>query len=230
MSFQVGIGSLGGTVLFQVALCTPLWTMDMIKIKREAVNSFKATFYKRFVGNINNRGRKGQPDQLFKTFNNNHINVNYKVEVCLEMLLDTKMIYEKNSITTKVYRDKRRLPVYWSSQIPKRYNRNAITSDLNAATRMVSVPGNEIPEIKRKFLNIDYPLRFINSVIKQFSQKSSEMDDFIVPSNWFEIPKKIVFLEIPCCPKNIKLLQSDLPKGLMNLQIFHMVYVWITKR
>ena len=122
MSFQVGIGSLGGTVLFQVALCTPLWTMDMIKIKREAVNSFKATFYKRFVGNINNRGRKGQPDQLFKTFNNNHINVNYKVEVCLEMLLDTKMIYEKNSIT------------------------------------------------------------------------------------------------------------SDLPKGLMNLQIFHMVYVWITKR
>ena len=165
-----------------------------------------------------------------KTFNNNHINVNYTVEVYLEMLLDTKMIYKKNSITTKVYRDKRMLPVYWSSQIPKRYNRNAITSDLNAATRMVSVPGNEIPEIKRKFLSTDYPLRFINSVIKQFSQKSSEMDDFIVPSSLFEILKKIVFLEIPCFPKNIKLLQSDLPKGLMNLQIFHMVYVWITKR
>ena len=146
------------------------------------------------------------------------------------MLLDTKMIYKKNSITTKVYRDKRRLPVYWSSQIPKRYNRNAITSDLNAATRMVSVPGNEIPEIKRKFLSTDYPLRFINSVIKQFSQKSSEMDDFIAPSSLFEIPKKIVFLEIPCFPKNIKLLQSDLPKGLMNLQIFHMAYVLITKR
>ena len=165
-----------------------------------------------------------------KTFNNNHINVNYTVEVYLEMLLDTKMIYKKNSITTKVYRDKRMLPVYWSSQIPKRYNRNAITSDLDAATRMVSVPGNEIPEIKRKFLSTDYPLRFINSVIKQFSQKSSEMDDFIVPSSLFEILKKIVFLEIPCFPKNIKLLQSDLPKGLMNLQIFHMVYVWITKR
>ena len=165
-----------------------------------------------------------------KTFNNNHINVNYTVEVYLEMLLDTKMIYKKNSITTKVYRDKRMLPVHWSSQIPKRYNRNAITSDLNAATRMVSVPGNEIPEIKRKFLSTDYPLRFINSVIKQFSQKSSEMDDFIVPSSLFEILKKIVFLEIPCFPKNIKLLQSDSPKGLMKLQIFHMVYVWITKR
>ena len=39
MSFQVVIGSLGGTVLFQVGLCTPLWTMDMIKINTEAVNS-----------------------------------------------------------------------------------------------------------------------------------------------------------------------------------------------
>ena len=27
MSFQVGIGSLGGTVFFQVGLCTPLQTM-----------------------------------------------------------------------------------------------------------------------------------------------------------------------------------------------------------
>ena len=27
MSFQVGIGSLGGTVFFQVGLCTPLRTM-----------------------------------------------------------------------------------------------------------------------------------------------------------------------------------------------------------
>ena len=29
MSFQVGIGSLGWTVFFQVALCTPLRTMGM---------------------------------------------------------------------------------------------------------------------------------------------------------------------------------------------------------
>ena len=29
MSFQVGIGSLGGTVFFQVGLCTPLRTMEI---------------------------------------------------------------------------------------------------------------------------------------------------------------------------------------------------------
>ena len=30
MSFQVGIGSLGGTVFFQVGLCTPLQTIGVI--------------------------------------------------------------------------------------------------------------------------------------------------------------------------------------------------------
>ena len=29
MSFQVGTGSLGGNVFFQVGLCTPLWTMGV---------------------------------------------------------------------------------------------------------------------------------------------------------------------------------------------------------
>lgn len=28
------------------------------------------------------------------------------------------------------------------------------------------------------------------------------MDDFIVPLSLFEIPKKLVLLEIPYCPKN----------------------------
>ena len=32
MSFQVGIGSLGGTVFFQVGLCTPLRTMNLYDI------------------------------------------------------------------------------------------------------------------------------------------------------------------------------------------------------
>ena len=38
----------------------------------------------------------------------------------------------------------------------------------------------------------DYPLRFINSVVKQSSQKSSGMVDFIIPPTLFEIPKKVV--------------------------------------
>ena len=99
-------------------------------------------------------------------------------------------------------RYEKRLPVHWSSQIPKSYNTNAITSHLNRATRMVSAPGNKILEIKHKFLNAVCPLRFINSVIKQFSQNSSEMDDFIIPPSLFETPQKVVILEIPYHPKN----------------------------
>ena len=39
-------------------------------------------------------------------------------------------------------------------------------------------------------------------MIKQFSQKSSEMDDFIMPSSFFETLQKVVILEIPYYPKN----------------------------
>ena len=49
--------------------------------------------------------------------------------------------------------------------------------------------------IRQKFLNADYPLRFINSVIKQFneklSEKSNEEDDHILPPDFFEIKKQV---------------------------------------
>ena len=95
---------------------------------------------------------------------------NYTVEVCLKKFLDIKLFYENNTIKTKVYHNKRMLPVHWSSPISKQYKRNAITNDLNRTADIASIPGNEIPQIKCKLLNADYPHRFINSVIKQFSQ------------------------------------------------------------
>ena len=67
---------------------------------------------------------------------------------------------------------------------------------------MDNVPRNEIPEIKHKFLNGDYPLKFINSVIKQFRQKSREKDDFTIPPSLFEIQKRIILVEILYCLKN----------------------------
>ena len=51
-----------------------------------------------------------------------------------------------------------------------------MTSDPNRTAHMASIPGNEIPETKRKFFNTDYPL----SVIQKFSQKSSRIGDFIM--------------------------------------------------
>ena len=80
------------------------------------------------------------------------------------------------------------LPVHWSSQIPKRYKRSTILSDLDRVAHMDSIPRNKIAEIKCKFLNDDYPFRFIISVIKQFRQKSSEKDDFIILPSLIGIP------------------------------------------
>ena len=55
---------------------------------------------------------------------------------------------------------------------------------------------------KYKFLNADHPLRFINNVIKKFSQESSEMVDLLTLRSLFEILKKVVLVEIPYCPEN----------------------------
>ena len=49
------------------------------------------------------------------------------------------------------------------------------------ATRIASFPADEIPKIKQKFLNADYPHKFINSVINNFQEKSEETDNYIIP-------------------------------------------------
>ena len=118
-----------------------------------------------------------------------------------QKFLDTKIIYEDNQIKTKVHRNERKLPVHWTSKIPKRYKRNAINADLNRAARIASTFTEEIPTIKQKFLSADYPPRFVNSVIKQFNEKcnGNTQDDYIIPSDFFDIPKPLVLAEIPYC-------------------------------
>ena len=99
-------------------------------------------------------------------------------------------------------RNDRKLLVHWSSKLPKRYKRNAIISDLNRATRIASFQADEIPKIKQKFLNADYPYRFINSDINNSQEKLDGTGDYIIPPGFFDIPKKVVLVDIPYCPKN----------------------------
>ena len=86
----------------------------------------------------------------------------YTVEVKPEIFLDTNGVYSNDVITTEVKRNETKLPVHWSSKVPKRYKRNAIISDLNRASRIATFPADEIPKIKQKILNADYLHRFIN--------------------------------------------------------------------
>ena len=107
-----------------------------------------------------------------------------------------KIIQKNGIVTTEVNQKDRKLPVHWTSRIPKRYKGNSITSDLNRALRISSYLKAEIPKIRQKFLNADYPLRF-NSVIKQFndklSGKSNEEGDYILPPDFFEIRSRLYF-------------------------------------
>ena len=92
-------------------------------------------------------------------------------------------------MTTEVTWKDRKLPVHWTSTIPMRYKRNSITNDLNRALHISSCLNDEISKIRQKFLDADYPLWFINSVIKQFNEilsvKSNEQDDCILPPDFF---------------------------------------------
>ena len=202
----------------------------MTKTELEVVNPSKPKFYKRFVDIINRRN-KNQPDDLFQKLNSNHPNVKYTVEVKPEVFLDTKIVYSNDVITTEVKRNERKLPVHWSSKLPKRYKRNAIISDLNRATRIASSPADEIPKIKQKFLNADYPYRFINSVINNFQEKSEGTDDYIILPGFFDVPKKVVLVDIPYCPKN-----EEFPKHFMKKfaaftdNNYNIRIKWITKK
>ena len=147
--------------------------------------------------------------------------------------IDTKIV-QKN-VTTEVNRKYRKLAVYWTTRIPKGYKRNSIISDLNRALCISSSLTDEIPKVRHKFLNAVYPLRFINSVIKQFnekfSEKSNEENDYIFPSDFCEIKNQAILIEITYCEKNETHSQRFLKKFDKLTNDFYEIKIkWITKK
>ena len=67
---------------------------------------------------------------------------------------------------------------------------------------IASFSTDEIPKIKQKFLNADWPNRFISSVINNFQEKSEGTDDYIVPPGFFDVRKKVLLVDIICFPRN----------------------------
>ena len=150
-----------------------------------------------------------------------------------QKFLDTKIIYEDNQIKTKVHRNERKLPVHWTSKIPKRYKRNAINADLNRAAQIASTFTEEIPTIKQKFLSADYPPRFVKIAIKQFNEKrnGNTQGDYIIPPDFFDVPKPLVLAEIPYCPKNETLSKRFIKKFHEFTNNSHETKIkWITKK
>ena len=177
--------------------------------------------------------KKDQPDLLFENLNNHHINIKYTNETICQKFLDTKIIYEDNQIKAKVHRSERKVPVHWTSKIPRHYKQNAINPDLNRAARIASTFIEEIPTIEGKFLNADGPPRFVNSVIRQFNKKctGNTQDDYIIPPDFFDIPKPLVLAEILDCPRNETLSKCFIKKfhELTN-NSYKIRIKWITRK
>ena len=124
-------------------LSKTLADIHMIRTEKDIVTPLKPIFYKRFVDDIYTRRKKGIHDKLYERLNNYHPNIKLTIEINPNKFLDTEIIENKGVIETKVYRKTTKLPVPWSSNIPKRYKRNTINTDLYRAKRIAT--------IKRKF-------------------------------------------------------------------------------
>ena len=79
--------------------------------------------------------------------------------------------FDDGSITTEVYRKPTKLPVTWNSEISKRYKRNTTNTELHRAWKIASHFDQEIVHIKSKFISAGFPIRFIESVVRDEKQR-----------------------------------------------------------
>ena len=57
--------------------------------------------------------------------------------------------------------------------------------------------------MQKKFLAADYSHKFINSVINTFVEKENKkVEKYLIPQNFFEMPKPVILIEMPFCVKN----------------------------
>ena len=159
----------------------------------------------------------------------------YKAEVKPKIFLDILFffmtVYSHHITITEVKRNEREWPVHWSSKVPKRYKRNAVISELNRATRIVSFLADEISKIQQNFLNADYPHRFINSVINNLQEKIRG-NWRLHHSAWFLwCSKEGCIMDIPYCPKNEKISKCFMKKfNVFTDNEYNIRVKWITKK
>ena len=110
----------------------------MIKMENDIVKPRNPLFYKRFVDDIITRRKIGVHDELYEALNNYHQKLKLTIEVNPSKFLDTSIKINNNTISTSVHLKETKLPIPWSSKVPKRYKRNAVVGDLHRAKRIGS--------------------------------------------------------------------------------------------
>ena len=178
--------------------------IHMVRMENDIVIPLKPIFYRSFVDDIINRRQKNVPDELLFKLNNYHRNITLNIEISPTKFLDTQLVNLHGKIETKVYIKPTKLPVPWSSNIPKRYKRNAINGDSHRSKRIATDFEKEFIQIKNKFLAANFPSRFINSVCNDFLNKENNHENinFIIPPGFFDVKPPVILTEIPYCDKN----------------------------
>ena len=183
----------------------------MTKMERDVVRPFNPIFYRRYVDDIYNRRKINKKDDLYEALNKYHENIKLTVEKSPSKFLDTKLIINNGIYETQVYRKETKMPTHWSSNIPKRYKRNAISVDLHRSKRLSSNFDTEVQIIKSKFKSVGYPLPFIDNVIRTFKEKNivdqnnatnDNDDEPLIPPYFFEVNKRFILLKLPFCQNN----------------------------
>ena len=87
----------------------------------------------------------------------------------------------------------------------RRYLRDTKES-LHRAKKISTIFKEDIKFTKNKFIKADFPLPFINSVIKDFNNKQkivqqNNKEELIIPSYFFEVQPTFLLLKLPYCEK-----------------------------
>ena len=69
----------------------------------------------------------------------------------------------------------KKLPVHWSSKVPFKYKRNAITGEPHRAKIIASDFDEETKRIRSKYTDARYPKHVIESTIKNINRKKDEL-------------------------------------------------------
>ena len=95
-----------------------------------------------------------------------------------------------------VYRNPNKIPVHWTSKVPKRYKRNAINGDLKRSYQISMNFDHEKETIREKHRLASFRTTFVNNFIHQSHQKLIDKQteyELIIPNFLFAEPKKFHF-------------------------------------
>ena len=120
---------------------------------------------------------------IWEKLNNYDLSIKLTVQVNPNRFFDTEIVEKEGIFYIRIYRTITKLPVSWESNIPKRYKRNIINTELQGAKKIASNFNEALLLIKRKFIAVCYPIKFTEGFIRTFRQNDNNVDteEYIEP-------------------------------------------------